>query len=253
MPQRAVVLGGTSGLGYELAKRMLKEGVTPIVVGRTAARAAADPTLCGAEFIAYDLTDEQSTDFVPIITSGADYFFWVAGTFLRKPFHQINPREHRQLWQTHIHGPLFLLRQFMQSRLVDQRPFHLVTIASTSAFRLRNNESEYCAVQAAKAALTRQLAREWYELLPDTRTLLVLPGGMKTEKFWAGSGTDIEHFMDPAAVAKSIWEAVQSQCSPLYPTFAELNILRSDKGYPVFIWGQQTPEAPVRLYGAPAK
>lgn len=241
MSKRAVVLGGTSGLGYELARCMIREGVTPIVVGRTAEELIGDPNLPNAVFVPYDLKDEHSANFMQVTHSHADYFFWVAGTFLRKPFYRITQREHRELWQTHVHGPMFLLRQYAQQCLADNQPIRLVTIASSSAYRLRNEESEYCAVKAAKAALTRQLAKEWHEQLPGSTTLLVLPGGMKTEKFWSDTGTDTTQFMDPAVVAKSIWDAANID-DPLLPVYGELNILRGTNGLPEYRWGAQTPE-----------
>jgi len=167
------------------------------------------------------------------------HLFWVAGIFLKKPFAACLPEETEAMVRTHLLGPLEFLRHFHRGRLRSGAPYHLVVVASTSSYRMREHESVYCMVKAGKAHFTRQFSRELAKDLPGSKTLLVNPGGMKTD-FLADAGINTSMMMDPFAVSKVIWDSVDDQIE----AFSELNILRSDKGEPLCSYGPKPPETP---------
>ena len=98
----------------------------------------------------------------------------------------------------------------------------------------------YCALKAAKAAFTRNFARELVRDLPGSKVTLINPGGLKTPNFWKNSGQDISKFMDPNEVAKIIWNEIERQEEP----FKEVNILRKSDGGHNISYGPRIPEQP---------
>mgnify|MGYP001611567019 CR=1 FL=1 len=165
------------------------------------------------------------------------YFFCVAGIFLRKPMKDVSKEERKAMIATHLDGPIEVLQQFHRHQ---KTPYHLVTIASTSSWRMRDNETLYCALKAAKAAFTRNFARELARDFPGSKTTLVNPGGLKTPNFWDASGQDISAFMEPDKVAKIIWDEVAGQTT----NYKELQIIRNNDGSPKIEYGPKIPELP---------
>lgn len=234
---RALILGGTKGLGLALASEAHKNKTTPIICGRSASSVELrEVFLSGAEYMEVDLTNEQSIEMIDDLQhERIDYFFWVAGIFLRKPVREMAAADRKLMIATHLDGPIDFLQRFHKRR---SHPYHLITIASTSSWRLRENESLYCAVKAGKAAFTRNFGKELIRDLPGSKVTLVNPGGMATPNFWQGSGQDTSNFMDPKKVAEIIWEKVLRQKK----NFAEFQIFRNEDGSPQLKYGPRKPE-----------
>jgi NAD(P)-dependent dehydrogenase (short-subunit alcohol dehydrogenase family) len=246
--QRSLILGGTKGLGRAIAIDALARRITPVIVGRTADASASDPELAGAEFFAQDITRIEYPFKAEIARpEGYDYVIWTAGIFMRKTLYETSFDDVRAMVDTHVAGPITSLAMIHRLQCASRplgdppgRPYHLVTVASTSSWRMRENEAVYCAVKAAKAHFTRNFARELVKTLPGSKATLVNPGGMATPNFWAGSGQNMAGFMDPAVVARIIWDEVAGQTEP----FKELQIIRGDGGSPRVEYGARMPESP---------
>ena len=246
---RSLILGGTKGLGRALAIESLARGIAPIVVGRTAKEAALDPALTGSEFRTADLSDPNAmaTALCACWPDDLDLVFWVAGIFQRKSLYDTTADDLRSMIDTHLTGPLGALasiHRLMSSAkpLSDSpgKPYHLVTIASTSSWKMRDKESVYCALKAAKAHFTRNFARELVTSLPGSKATLINPGGMSTG-FWQEAGIPMPSgFMDPAAVARIIWEEVSGQSEP----YREVQIVRNFDGSARRERGPKGPEQP---------
>lgn len=246
----SLILGGTKGLGRALAVESHQRGIRPVIVGRSVREAKEDPLLQGAEFHQADLS--QPLNFCKEVRADwqdVSHVFWVAGIFLRKKLTDCSEEEVLRMVDTHLTGPLLVLAAIhrlmkLARPLADEpgRPYHLVTIASTSSWRVRQDEAVYCALKAAKAHFTRNYAREVVADLPGSKVTLVNPGGIRTPEFWAGSGQDLTGFMEPKDLAAVIWNEVVSQTKP----YAEFQVLRSPAGdgTPFVQSGPQKPEEP---------
>ncbi|HSD12134.1 MAG TPA: SDR family oxidoreductase [Patescibacteria group bacterium] len=244
---RSLILGGTKGLGRALAIASLERGIVPVVFGRSAATAEGDPALAGADLRPADLTNPRALENLPPgVYEGVAYVFWVAGAFLRKPLTECGTDEIAAMADLHFTGPLCALATIHRMMklawpLSDSpgRPYHLVTVASTSSWRLREHETVYCALKAAKAHFTRNFARELAADLPGSKTALVNPGGMKTPNFW-NLRQDTSGFMEPAAVAGIIWSRALAQAA----SYDEYSIMREPDGAPRIEEGVRMPEIP---------
>lgn len=243
MQKTALILGGTKGLGLSLAWEAYNRKIFSIIAGRSAdsakTRASFPPS---ADWLKLDLADPKSViDIAHLQGKPIDYVFWVAEIFSREPFGHLDCTELDKMIAIHLSGPLRAL-QLIHQGLAYMRnyPYHLVTIASTSSWRIRENETLYCALKAAKAAFTRNFAKELVRDLPGSKVTLVNPGGMKNPNFWQESGQDTSNFMDPDMVAKIIWREIEEQQLP----FSEIQIIRRSDGTPDLSYGPRKPELP---------
>ena len=205
---KVLVLGGTRGLGLELAKIAKFTGQEPLVFGRK--WKYENPKIMFRQFdFTQDLAISRRIVYelsVRHLLINITHVFWVAGIYLCRPFVQVDEAEELKMTQVHLLGPLSFLRLFINRY---QKPFHLVTVASTASWRLGKNEAIYRALKAAKAQFTRQLA---YELPTGSKTTVVNVDGMKTDCFKeAGVKKDTSQFLDPAAVAECIWTEIAKQ------------------------------------------
>lgn len=244
---RSLILGGTKGLGKALAAQSLAMGFDTVVVGRSADR-CDDPALRGARFVKADLSrhgDITADDYR--LWAESTHIFWVAGAFLRKPLTDCTSKELYRMTDLHFVGPVGVLAHIHRLKRIAQaasgrpgEPYRLVTVASTSSWRVRDNETVYAALKAAKAHFARNFAREIVRDFPGSKATLVNPGGMRTPDFWHDSGQDIGSFMAPEAVASIIWERVRAQETP----FDEYSVMRNADGSPQIREGAQMTESP---------
>lgn len=244
----ALILGGTKGLGLAIGKEAVQRGMIAIAVGRSTVSTFATMN-DGWIGLKADIGDPSAV--IDILNLHAQlpitHVFWVAGI----PPHTRRGRDDRKLhktnfmstdsaevdemFRTHLLGPINIFRECM--RRAWRSPIRFVTIASTSSYSVRDNETLYCTVQAAKAHFTRNLAYELArDLSKECRTMLVNPGGMRTD--FLNGVTDVSTWMDPTGVAKIIWDRVAAQANP----YEEINILRQDDGSPNVVDGPQAPK-----------
>jgi NAD(P)-dependent dehydrogenase (short-subunit alcohol dehydrogenase family) len=120
------------------------------------------------------------------------------------------------------------------------RPYHLVVVSSTSAWRVRQGESVYASLCAAKSHFVRQFARELVRDLPGSKVTLVHPGGMNNPHFWSGTGRDTSAFMDADTVASLIYLRAMHQ----EVAYDEYSIMRDTVGKPKITDGPRQPEEP---------
>lgn len=234
----SLILGGNSGLGLELAKQSLVWDFAPVVTGHTAR--GFEPSIGSRNYIHLNFLDTRnvSRDLKRAyrITPHFNHVFWVAGVFKRQPFSQMKMEDVDAMTKVHLLGPLRALQTILY---MQNKPFHLTVIASNSSWRLREDESVYCALKSAKATFTRQFAVELLRDRPGSKVTLVNPGGMTTP-FWDKTGQDTSDYMSPQAVAVLVWNNIQSQIGD----FRELQILRCEDGTPRVEPGPRLPEIP---------
>jgi NAD(P)-dependent dehydrogenase (short-subunit alcohol dehydrogenase family) len=252
----ALIIGATRGLGYALADTAIeRHHIRVICLGRTATTSGT--LRRGAYNVEFDVTKTESWGkaLEAVIMYRPAYVVWNAGIFDRRPFVDQTDTAIDEMIDTHLRGPMkFLNRlhrlQMHQSPMSDRpgKPYHLIVVASTSSYKLRDNEALYCALKSAKAAFARQFAFELLRDLPGqgtpekssaSKVTLINPVGMKTGML-AAIGQDTSKMMDPFAVAEIIWREALKQES----CFEELNIYRDADGTPRIEFGAKTPQSP---------
>ena len=235
------ILGAGSGLGKALAVESLDRGHEVVAFGRSVDDLPRRPGLTSR---AVDLVDGASVSRVDVHLGATPYLFWVAGAFIKKPHIEVTEQELDDYLALMLRGPLVFLRRFLRSHVA---PIHLVTIASSSSWKLRDHEALYCAVKAAQGTFTRQLVPELLEQHPGSRATVVQPGGLAVPGFLGAEATDLGAMLDPAEVARVIWDVIEGQTEPC----TEVQILRQpgpDGGsIPDVSFGSRAPQLPVAV------
>ena len=210
-----IILGGTSGLGLEMARQLRESGKRVLVLGKT------HNVQEHGEGFPLDVYYPEQVEAAPariermLGGDAIEQFVWAAGYGWRGDFE--DQPDARSMAEVNFAGPLPLV-QWAWHRMAQQRIRSTLTvIGSTSSIKARGDEAVYVATKHAQAGLARSLALQAAEQHLPIRVALFLPGAMKTP-FWRGSRPDdYALFNDPAKVAEHILTAVNAQ----YQTFLE--------------------------------
>lgn len=236
----ALILGGTKGLGFELARVLYEEGGKSTIFGSSSLDEDALDILPNAEFKSIDLSDNQSVDQISLELPPVQYFIWVAGVFLKNKVIDTADEVIDHMINVHLRGPIKFIKKFLRNQ--KQTPFHLITIASCSSWRLREDEAIYCGLKAAQATFTRNISVELSRDIPGTKVTLINPGGLQTVNFWKDTEQNTSGFLDPNKVARIIWNITQNQTE----SFQEVQILRKKPvvvgSEPIVEFGPKVPE-----------
>jgi NAD(P)-dependent dehydrogenase (short-subunit alcohol dehydrogenase family) len=165
----AVVIGGTSGIGFALARELAKAGADVVPTGRRtelARKAAAEVEALGHRSLALtcDVTDEPSLE--QLLRSVRAEFGSVqilvnsAGRIKRSPTLEFSDDEWNAILETNLNGTLRACRVFGR-HMIEQKYGRIVNIGSLSCFVGLYEVAAYSASKAGVAALTKTLAIEW--------------------------------------------------------------------------------------------
>lgn len=227
MNKTALVIGGTTGLGQEIARIAASHDAgyyAVTVVGRTAATCELVRNKVAAP-LAIDLEARYYKETLPESVGPYDLIVWAAGMQQRGSFVDLTVDDIRRNCRVQFESPVEILTELLRRQRKAGKPTHLAVISSTTSWRARADEALYGALKAAQSQLARSLGVGLAKDLPGSKVLLVNPGGMATP-FWKNS-EDVSRFMDPAVVATIIWfGALWIQQDP----FEEIQILRQPDG-----------------------
>jgi short-subunit dehydrogenase len=211
MAGNVLVVGGTRGLGYELAELFARQ--QSVIVASRISKAVID-----------DATDHRFVDLANLRTVSAlvaklpfiDTLVMAAGFAQFGTLDALSCGEVESMVNVSFLLPMILV----QLLLKKQRTLpHYLQITSTLQWTPRANEPVYAASKAGIGMFAESMAGD-----PNIgRVLVVGPSGMKTE-FWDGLDHDISQFLDPAAVAEAIhkdWSTISDY------TFRQIAVLRN--------------------------
>jgi 3-oxoacyl-[acyl-carrier protein] reductase len=175
----ALVTGASSGIGAEVARRMLAEGWR--VVGLS--RRTPDWTHERFEAIPVDLLDETEVRAVATELAAREAFTHVvhnAGLVWPNLVEDVKPEEVAGLTMLHITAPL-MLTQALLPKMREARFGRIVFVTSRAAMGVPTR-SAYAATKAG----VHGMARTWaLELGPEGITVnVVAPGPILTDNFW---------------------------------------------------------------------
>ncbi len=165
----AVVIGGTSGIGLEIAKGLSQAGANVVPTGRREklVQSAADEIrkLGGrSAAIASDVTDRGSLQ--ALLSKAQEEFGSVeilvnsAGQTKRTASLTLPEEEWSGILETNLTGTLRACQVFGR-HMIERQYGRIINIASLSSFVALYEVAAYSASKAAVASLTKSLAIEW--------------------------------------------------------------------------------------------
>lgn len=205
-----IILGGTHGLGAELAKQLQARSRDVFVIGRSYKENDSGKGL------AADLSSAEDIERVSNIihSLNVESFFWVAGCGYTGDF--ADQPDVLKMGEVNFANVLPIVQEaWKKLSQIDSGKF--VVVSSTSGVRARPNEAVYAATKHAQVGFTRSLGLEAERLNLPMKVSLFLPGGMQTS-FWEESQRPnaFDSFLDPAKVAAEIIKDVDAQKDIFY-------------------------------------
>jgi NAD(P)-dependent dehydrogenase (short-subunit alcohol dehydrogenase family) len=161
--KRALITGGTTGIGLETARLFLQEGARLAITGRNPDTLAAARTQLGADVLiipsdAADVAAQKAVaDAVHLAFGGLDVLFLNAGIAALKPVEQWDEHAFDLSFATNVKGPYFLIQALLP---ILANPASIVINASINAHIGMPNSSVYGASKAAILSLARTLSGE---------------------------------------------------------------------------------------------
>jgi NAD(P)-dependent dehydrogenase (short-subunit alcohol dehydrogenase family) len=165
----AVVIGGTSGIGFALNKGLALAGANVVPTGRRAElvrKAAAEVTALGKRSLAQtcDVTNEASIEellkAVLAEFGSVEILVNCAGRTKRMATLEFPEAEWNSIIDTNLNGTLRACRVFGR-HMIERGYGRIINIASIATFVALQEVAAYSASKAGVASLTKSLAIEW--------------------------------------------------------------------------------------------
>jgi NAD(P)-dependent dehydrogenase (short-subunit alcohol dehydrogenase family) len=183
----AVVIGGTSGIGFALSRELARAGADVVPTGRRAElvqAAAAEIAALGRRSLAQtcDVTDNASLE--ELLRAVCEKFGSVqilvncAGRTKRIPTLDFPEEEWDAIMETNLKGTLNACRVFGR-HMIEREYGRIINIGSLACFVGLFEVAAYNASKAAVAALTKTLAVEWATAGVCVNALV--PGVLRTD------------------------------------------------------------------------
>ena len=175
--KRALITGGTTGIGLETARHFLREGAQVAVTGNNPATLEAARKELGPEVLvissnAADVpAQKQLAGAVGKAFGSLDILFINAGIVDMRPFDQFDEAGFDRSFNIMLKGPYFLIQALLP---VFAKPASIVLNGSINAHIGMANTTIYAAVKAGLISLARTLSGE---LLPRGIRVNVVSAG----------------------------------------------------------------------------
>jgi gluconate 5-dehydrogenase len=167
--RRAVITGGTHGLGMAMAKGLARAGAELIITGTTPEKmdsALAEYRNAGFKVTGYlfDVTDDQKAghhvDTIEAEVGPIDILVNNAGVIKRVPAVEMGTEDFRKVIDVDLVGP-FIMAKYVGKKMISRRAGKIINICSMMSELGRNTVSAYAAAKGGLKMLTRNLATEW--------------------------------------------------------------------------------------------
>ena len=215
-----LIIGASRGLGLAYYRVASARGSRAIGASRTHPDGCLDVTDSGS-IRAYARKHEEDMRSV-------DTIVYTPGVHMRGPVKQFDSVQASDMFAVNMCGWLQVVRAIHAVRTQGEKPYQLITICSTAAWKAPMDEALYSASHAARARLASCFHGELAQDLPGSTSLIVYPGGMQTS-FWS-SEIDTRLFLNTHHVARIVWRHAREQRLGRFPEKLHLHIGRTTTG-----------------------
>lgn len=167
--KRALITGGTHGLGQAMAEGLASAGAELVITGTTPSKmdeAIAYYTSKGYKATGYifDVTNEtDAAKYIDIITKelgNIDILVNNAGIIKRELAITMPVSDFRKVIDVDLVGP-FIMSQLVAKQMIERKEGKIINICSMMSELGRNSVSAYAAAKGGLKMLTQNLATEW--------------------------------------------------------------------------------------------
>jgi len=168
--RRALVTGGSSGVGEAIARALGLAGATVLIVARGAGggleaavgrlrKDGIDADGLSADLSGLDALGDVAAKAVAKM-GGVDVLVNAAGINLREPFAKVTSESWNRQLNLHLGAPFFLT-QALAPGMAERGWGRIINIASLQSYRAFDHSAPYGAGKGGIVQLTRAIAREW--------------------------------------------------------------------------------------------
>jgi gluconate 5-dehydrogenase len=167
--KRALITGGTHGLGMAMAEGLASAGATLVITGTTPSKMKEALDYYSskgfkASGYLFDVTNETAAaENIALITKElGDIHILVnnAGIIKREPAISMAVADFRQVIDVDLVGP-FIMSQLVAKQMIERKEGKIINICSMMSELGRNTVSAYAAAKGGLKMLTKNLATEW--------------------------------------------------------------------------------------------
>lgn len=184
--KKAVITGGTSGIGEATAIMFAKEGAEVVFTGRNAEKGEAIAKRIAdaggtAWFFQADLTQKENIkklfDFAVEKMGSVNVLMNNAGVLVHAPFLEQTDDDMMKIFSTNFRPYVWNMQQYIP-HMVEQGGGAIINVASISSFWPETEAEYYGAFKAAVSNLTMNVAKEFAK--KHIRINGILPGPVTT-------------------------------------------------------------------------
>lgn len=194
MTKNILVIGGTSGLGLELAELHSAMGHTVYITGRR------DPQKANLRFLYFAIDSRAqnvvtATEELVLKIQKVHTLIYAAGYYQEGRIDALSEADILQMAYVGLIAPALLIRRLKNN---PGKPLKVILITSSAQYTPREKEPMYTSVKAGLGMLGSSLALD-----PEIgKVVVAAPSGMKTP-FWE-EGKDVSNYLDAKWVAEQI-------------------------------------------------
>lgn len=212
--QRALITGGSRGIGFQIAKKLAENGIDVCIAGRDEARLAEAKLLLRETPISGEVhtvcIDLERADAPQRLISAAveklgtlDLLVNNAGVCLNQALEDTSVEAWDRIMHINARAPYFLCQHALPWLRKGQEPT-IIQIASVVAHSGYASQSAYAASKHALIGFTKAFAKEVQH--EGIRVYTLSPGGVDTAMI-ASARPDLQEtdLIDPSEIAELVW------------------------------------------------
>jgi len=212
---RALVTGGSAGLGKAMCDMLLADGIDVTSIDR---ELPGEET--AVSHIACDLSDRKTVDkLIKKLGEDAPYdvVIFNAGISATGKFEEIQPQSHARVFEINAAAPMVLCASLMKAQIIAQSG-HIAFVSSLSHFTGYPGASSYAASKDALAVYAKSI-RKAFKKSHGISVTTVYPGPLKTDHAdrHAPQGADAEKRMSPEQAARLILADIRKGSASALP------------------------------------
>lgn len=167
--KRALVTGGTQGIGYAIAKGLGEAGASLVINGRDQEKLnqcihQLQESEIEAVSAPFDVTDTEQVksaiNDIEDTVGPIDILVNNAGIIRRGPAENLDEADWNLVIQTNLTAP-FVVSKYVGRRMIQRQQGKIINICSLMSELGRDSVSAYAAAKGGLKMLTRNLATEW--------------------------------------------------------------------------------------------